>query len=243
MAAGAHNPGFPLSADLLQGAAIMSGSQYIELSHRMIPGKEPFKLEVSVKDVTELIPDVKHRADIWYVVGEVSMLVHAGTHIEFPFHHWQTGADAADFPLDRLIGEGVVLDFSHKQAGEAITLAELQAQAGRVCKGDIIFIRTDKDALYRTPDWNDQPYFTNEAIEWLVTTYEPKVIGTDSAGFEVPGTDYQPNHLSMFSRNIAMVESATNLAAVGDRRVKVYILPLPIEGVEASPVRIIAEPL
>jgi arylformamidase len=211
----------------------MPNQPYIELSHRMIPGKEPFKLEISVRDVTELIPDVKHRPDIWYVVGEVSMLVHAGTHIEFPFHHWQHGPDAASYPLERLIGEAIVLDFSHKKTGEAIALDELKAHAHRIQKGDIIFIRTDKDQLYRTPDWNDQPYITNEAMEWLVNTYQPKVIGTD----------YQPNHLTMFKNNVAMVESMTNLAAVGDRRVRVYILPLPIEGIEASPVRIVAEPL
>ena len=220
----------------------MTESHYIELSHRMIPGKEPFKLETRVSDVTDILPEVKHRADIWYVVGEVTMMTHVGTHIEFPFHHWKEGKDAADFPLDRLIGEGVVLDFSDKQAGEVMTLDELKARAGgRLKTGDIIFIRTDKDALYRTPDWNDQPYFTNEAVEWLIATYQPRVVGTDAAGFEVPGTDYQPNHLSMFKRGIPMVESATNLAAVGERRVKIFILPLPIEGIEASPVRIIAE--
>jgi arylformamidase len=80
-------------------------------------------------------------------------------------------------------------------------------------------------------------------VQWLVNTYHPTVIGTDAGGFEVPGTDYQPNHLTIFRDNIAMIESATNLAAIGDRRVKVYILPLPIEGIEACPVRIIAEPL
>ena len=220
----------------------MSGSKYIELSNRMIPGKEPFKLETRVSDVTDILPEVTHRPDIWYVVGEVTMMTHAGTHIEFPFHHWKSGLDAADFPLERLIGEGVVLDFSSKQAGEVITLDELKQKAiNHVKTGDIIFIRTDKDKLYRTPNWNDQPYFTNEAVEWLIATYQPRVVGTDAAGFEVPGTDYQPNHLSMFKRGIPMVESATNLAAIGDRRVKIYILPLPIEGIEASPVRIIAE--
>lgn len=217
--------------------------KYIDLSNRMIPGKEPFKLETRVSDVTEIIPDVIHREDIWYVVGEVTMLLHVGTHIEFPFHHWKDGLDAASFPLDRLIGEGVVLNFSHKKPGEEISLEELQAHAPRLKKGDIIMIRTDMDRFYRTPNWNDQPYFTNEAMEWLCTTFEPKVIGTDSAGFEVPGTDYQPNHLSMFKRGIAMIESATNLAAIGDKRVKFYILPMPLEGVEASPIRLIAETL
>ncbi len=218
-------------------------TEYIELSHRMIPGKEPFKLEVRRYDVTNYLPEVKHRPEIWYIVCEIEMLTHAGTHIEFPYHHWEPGAGAADYPLERLIGEAVVLDFHHKKPGESISLAEVQAHERRIKEGDIIFIRTDLDRLYRTPGWNDQPHLTTEACEWLVRVKKPRVIGTDAAGFEVPGTDYQPNHLLMFKNNIAMVESCTNLAAVGDRRVKVYILPLPIEGAEASPVRIIAEPL
>jgi arylformamidase len=37
-----------------------------------------------------------------------------------------------------------------------------------------------------------------------------------------------------------MIESCTNLAAIGDQRVTVFILPLPIEGIDACPVRIIA---
>jgi arylformamidase len=218
-------------------------TEYIEFSHRMIPGKEPFKLEVRQYDVTEYLPEVKHRPEIWYIVCEVEMMTHAGTHIEFPFHHWKPGVGAADYPLERLIGEGVVLDFHHKEPGESITLDELKAYDERIHEGDIVFIRTDLDRLYRTPNWNDQPHLTREACAWLVLVKKPKVVGTDAAGFEVPGTDYPPNHLEMFQNNIAMVESATNLAAVGERRVKIYILPLPIEGVEASPVRIIAEPL
>ena len=46
----------------------------------------------------------------------------------------------------------------------------------------------------------------------------------------------------MFKNGLAMVESCTNLAAIGEQRVTVFILPLPIVGVEACPVRIIAFP-
>lgn len=211
----------------------------IELSHRMIPGQEPFKLEARTWDVTEVLPQVKHRPDVWYIIGEVTFSTHAGTHIEFPYHHWQDGVGPADYPIEKLIGDAIVLDFSRKQDGEAITLPEVQAHAGRIREGDILFIRTDMDRFYRTPRWNEQPYLTEEALQWLLS-FHPPVIGTDAAGFEVPGTDYQPNHLAMFQRNVAMVESATNLAAVGDERVTVFILPLAIEGVEAVPVRIIA---
>ena len=70
--------------------------------------------------------------------------------------------------------------------------------------------------------------------------FHPKVMGTDATGFEVPGTDYQPNHLAIFTRGIGMIESATNLKAIQGQRALVFILPLPIEGIDACPVRIIA---
>lgn len=211
----------------------------IELSHRMIPGKEHFRLETRTFDVTELLPEVKHRPDIWYVLSDITMSSHVGTHIEFPYHHWKDGADADDYPLENLIGEAVVLNFSHKKNGEPITLEELKVHRNRIKKGNIIFIRTNMDKFFRTERWTEQPYLTEEAMDWLISL-QPKVIGTDASGFEVPGTDYQPNHLKMFQNNIAMVESATNLGAIGEEWVMVFILPLRIKGIDACPVRIVA---
>jgi len=217
----------------------MKKDAFIELSHRMLPGKEAYKLEARTYDVTDELPEVIHRPDIWYVLGEVTFSTHTGTHIEFPYHHLESGADAADYPLEQLIGDGIVLDFSDKKHHEPITLEELKPHAQRIRKGDIIFIRTDMDKLWRTERWAELPYLTSEAMDWLIE-FEPKIIGTDAGGFEVPGTDYQPNHLKMFQHNIAMIESATNLAAIGTDRVMVFVLALPIEGIDSCPVRIVA---
>ncbi|MDO8685175.1 MAG: cyclase family protein, partial [Clostridiales bacterium] len=164
---------------------------------------------------------------------------HMGTHIEVPYHHLKEGVDPADYPVENLMGEAIVLDYSFKKNGEMITLDELKKHKDRIKEGDIIFIYTGMDKLFRTERWNEQPYIAEEGIDWLISL-KPKIIGTDATGFEVPGTDYQPNHLNMFKNNIAMVESATNLDRIGDERVTVFILPLPIEGIDACPVRIIA---
>jgi arylformamidase len=217
----------------------MEKQHIIELSHRMMPGNDPHRLETRLYDVTQVMPHVKHRADVRYVMGEVTFSTHAGTHIEFPFHHGQGGPGPADFPIERLIGEAVVLDFSHKAHQEAITLDEVKAHAARIRQGDIIFIRTDMDRHFYTDRCFEHPYLTAEAMEWLVAQ-KPKVVGTDAAGFEVPGTDYQPNHQMLFRHNVPMVEFATNLAQIGEERALVFILPLPIDGMDASPVRIVA---
>ncbi len=153
---------------------------------RMIPGREHFKLATRTYDVTEELPEVVHRPDVWYVLSEIAMSSHVGTHIEFPYHHWQEGADAADYPVENLVGEGVVLDFSHKRNGEEITPTELQAHAHRLKTGDIIFIRTDMDKLYRTQRWDELPCIAPEAMAWLIEMFRPKIIGADAGGFEVP---------------------------------------------------------
>jgi len=214
-------------------------SKLVELSHRMIPGREKFQLDIAVRDVTEYLPEVTHREDIWYVLTDIEMNSHMGTHIEFPHHHYKEGATGADFPLGQLVANAVVLDFSHKKKDEWITLAEVRAYEGQIQKGDIVFVRTDMDRYFREPNWNDEVHMEAGALDWILQ-FGPSVVGTDATGFEVPGTDHQPNHLALFTRGVGMIESATNLKAIQGERALVFILPLPIEGIDACPVRIIA---
>ena len=220
---------------------MMRKERIVDLSHRIIPGKEHFKLETKVVDVTTVLPEVKHRPDVWYMLGEVTYCTHVGTHIEVPFHHKKDGADVADFPFRQLIGPLVLLDFRHKKPLEPISLAELKVHDKRIHQGDIVFFWTGRDKLYRTERWNDQAYLTIEANQWLV---DKKIgcLGTDQGGLEVPGTDYQPNHQAVMNADIPMIESLAHLEQVASGDWIVFILPLPIEGLEASPLRVIAIP-
>ena len=212
----------------------------VELSHKMVPGRENFRLELKNYPVEEIMSQVKRRKDLWYILGEINMSSHVGTHIEFPFHHLEEGQDASRFPLERLIGDAVVLDFSSKKAEEVITLDELKTRDKKIKQGDILLIRTDCDKFFRTEKWMEQPYITTEGVKWLVEEKQIKCLGTDAAGMEVPGTDYQPNHVFLFKNNIPMIESMTNLRLLQKERFLIIILPLPIEGLDSSPVRVIA---
>ena len=212
----------------------------VELSHKMIPGKENFKLETHVDDVAQFFPEIKHPSDVWYVIGEITMSTHVGTHIEFPYHHLKEGLDAMDYPINNLIGEAIVLDFSYKSNNEPITIDELKANANRLKRGDIIFFRTDMDKYFHTNRWRETPYLSIDAALWLISKFKPKVIGSDAWDIEDPNFDAQPVHTKLFENNIAMIESATNLAAISNDRVNILILPLPIKGLDACPVRIVA---
>ncbi len=224
----------------MEGKGVMKKNDIIDLSQKIIQGREFFKLETKVDDVTNILPDTKHRPDVWYVLGEVTFCTHVGTHIEAPFHHVKEGVDVSDIPVHKLIGNCVVLDFTHKKNQEAITLDELKEYDNLFQGEDILFIRTGMDQYYGTPRWMELPYLTEEATQWLIEEKKIACLGTDAAGLEKLGTDYQPIHTLLFKAGVPMIESLTNLEKVENGEFLACILPLPIKGLDASPIRVIA---
>jgi arylformamidase len=213
-------------------------SRIIELSHVMVPGEEEFSLELKTFNVEEVMPRIARRTDVWYVLQEVRMSTHVGTHIEFPYHHRKDGKSAAEYPLERLIGDAVVLDFSHKGKDEEITTEEILG-AGDIRRGDIVLIRTDRHKAWKTPRAHERPVLAIAAAENLVER-GIHCIGTDATGLEVRGRDDQPVHEILFAHDVAVIESMTNLDKLGKERFAIYILPLRVQGMDSCPVRIIA---
>jgi len=228
----------------------MKARYMIELSHRLVPGQEEFPLEIKTFHTDEVMAEsnakrtddmkIRRREDVWYIIQEVRMGSHVGTHVEFPYHHLQKGKSAADYPLDRLAGDAVVLDFSHKKKDEEITKQEVIGSGVEIRRGDIVFIRTDMDKLWKTPEAHDRPVLSIEATRYLVEEVGIHCIGTDATGLEVRGRDDQPVHQILLGNDVAMVESLTNLDKLRSARLQVIMLPLMIEGMDSCPVRVVA---
>src|ERR1044071_1587268 len=52
----------------------------------------------------------------------ITLNTHIGTHIDAPRHFYADGTSVSDIPLDRIVmREAVVLDVSHKTAGQGVT--------------------------------------------------------------------------------------------------------------------------
>lgn len=211
----------------------------VELSHIVVPGEEEFTLELKTFNVEEIMPRIQRRRDVWYILQEVRMSTHVGTHIEFPYHHRQDGKSAAEYPIERLIGDALVLDFSHKCKDEEITVEEIAAAGFNIRRGDIVLIRTDMHKLWKTPRGHDRPALSIKAAQSLVER-GIHCIGTDATGLEVRGRDDQPVHEIFFAHDVAVIESMTNLDKLGKQRFTIYILPLRVRGMDSCPVRIIA---
>lgn len=112
-------------------------------------------------------------------------------------------------------------------------MAQTQAAAttaGGIRQGDIVFGRM-----------GPTQYFSTAALQWLVDQ-GIKLMGVDSGGVELmhDTTHANVNHLLLFRVNIPLIENLTNLDQLTLARVKVYALPVPVKGLDAFPLRVIA---
>ena len=213
----------------------MANFNVIDLTHRLLPGEEQYTVEIKQRGALRTTPtgDIMH---------DVSMWSHSGTHVEVSLHFYANGKDTSDFPPETFVGPAIRLDFRHKQTNEPITLENIQA-AGDIREGDIVILWEGRERLYRTPHSHDRPYLTEEAGRWLVLQKKIKLLGTDSSGFEVRGREKKhPNHELFFApgNDVPVLECLCNLEAIPQDRFFFVGMPLPMKGLDASPIRAIA---
>ncbi len=191
------------------------------------------KFVVNIHDALEEIPGNVRPDGEWYVMSDVELMNHVGTHIEVPFHCLKEGADLAQTPIEQLVGAAVILDLSSAEAKGGVTLAQVQSAAqvaGGIYAGEIVFARM-----------GPTPYFSTEGLQWLVDQ-DIKLMGVDSGGVELSHdeTHANINHLVLFRAGIPLIENLTNLDQVPQPRAMVYALPVPVSGLDAFPLRVIA---
>jgi arylformamidase len=230
----------PVIAVLLAGIQAPAGTAWaqervIDLTHVIQPTAPDAqrKFVVRTHDALEEIPGKVRPEGEWYVMSDVDLMGHVGTHIEAPFHCLKKGADLSQIPLDRLVGDAVILNLVNAKAEGGVTLQQVQDAAkvaGGVRKGDIVFCRM-----------GPTPYFATAPLKWLVGQ-GMKMMGVDSAGVELADdtTHANINHLVLFRAGIPLIENLANLDRVSRPRVKVYALPVPARGLDAFPLRVIA---
>ncbi len=191
------------------------------------------KFVVHIHDALHEAPGKERPEGEWYVMSDVEMMNHVGTHIETPFHCLKEGADLSQLTLDQLVGEAVILDLSQAEAQGGVALDQVRAaaqRAGGIRAGDIVFGRMGPTR-----------YFSTEGLRWIVEQ-GIKLMGVDSGGVELAHdeTHANVNHLLLFRNNIPLIENLTNLDQLSQSRVQVYALPVPVKGLDAIPLRVVA---
>ena len=175
-------------------------------------------------------------------VTKLEAVVHTGTHVDSPRHVLNHRETTSDIYLDRLIGEGVVLDLKYKSPGSVITVDDLSKYATNIQKDDIVVLNTGYEK-YTDPE----KYCTvaPEAAHWLVKS------GIKCLAVDMPSLDpikrssgkasdqTHPAHHIVLGAGIPLVEFMVNLDAL-QGRIFFVCLPLKILECDASPARVIS---
>lgn len=164
---------------------------------------------------------------------------HTLTHVDVPAHFVKDAPTVDEVPLEKFIGEGVVLDFSYKKPKEEITLEDLNKalEKTRVEKDYIVLLYTGFDKYIGRPEYfTDYVGLSKEAAEKLVE------IGVKAVGLDTPSIDRPPFevHPVLLSKGIVIYECLTGLDKLLGKKFKFIGLPLKIAGGSASPVRAVA---
>ena len=214
----------------------------VDLSHVLDPGKAGRKFSLEMIGAETVNPNVVRLENQWYIMHNVNMVSHIGTHIEAPYHLLKDRDDLAALSLDLLMGDAVILDLRESPRSSAIDCMQVRkaaGQAGGIRKDDIVFCNLGGAPFYGTDHYRLTPYFAPEAIGWLVDQ-GMKMMGVDATGVEVPGSEEHVNHRALFERNIPLIENLANLNSLTQARVEVFALPIAVRGLEAFPLRVIA---
>lgn len=215
------------------------GWRAVELSHDLFPGEEEYRLEVQNRFVDDMLPEYVRPSDAWYIMSEVHLWSHVGTHMESPLHYLKDGQDCATVPLERVVGEGVLIDFTDKAVGQPITVEDLRERGQDIQAGDMVFVRTGLSHNYRTARSHDRPYFPPESIHWLVDR-GISCLGVDCSGIEKRDEPTQPSHELLFRHGIPLIEHLAHLERLNATRFYVVAVPWRVHGLDASPVSVVA---
>jgi len=218
----------------------MIKGRIVDLSHRLFPEKEEYHLRLKTHRTADLYPQYKVSEGVWYILQDIEMSSHCGTHIEFPYHHNKNGLDAAGFPLEKLMGDAVLLNFRNKKPNEAVTPEELKSLDHKIRQGDMVLFNFDCARYYRTEHSHDRPYIALEGIRWLVHEKRISLIGSDASGIEIKGAPDQPNHQLLMDNGIPIIEFAANLDRLRKERFTLLVLVPAIQGLDSCPVRLVA---
>ena len=215
------------------------------------PTAKPFMLEVVSAQRTP--------AGYYYAANNFSAAEHGGTHLDAPVHFAEGKWTTDQIPLDRLVGDAVVIDVQAGADSSADYRVDLNAldrwerKHGVIQAGAIVLLRTGWSRR-----WPDRAKYLGTTKMGAGAVAELHFPGIDSAaagrlvgrrvkavGIDTPSIDYgqsttYPTHQVLFAANIPAFENVADLDQLPEIGSYVVALPMKVRGGSGGPLRIVA---
>jgi kynurenine formamidase len=196
----------------------------------------------------------------YYAANRFTTAEHGGTHLDAPRHFSATGQTSDAIPVERLVGEAVVIDVVSKAAANDVyevtadDLVAWERAHGRQLVDVIVLLRTGWGAK-----WGDRkaylgtdatgpgavallrfPGLAPEAARWLVEHRRIKAIGIDTASIDHGRSTHFGAHVALCGADVPVFENVAALDALPAEGAFVAALPMKIAGGSGGPLRIVA---
>jgi len=152
-----------------------------------------------------------------YYMNVLKMGEHTGTHVDAPAHFIPGGKTVDELPLDKFIGDGLVLDV---RGGEGNVKLEEIPDSGYF----------DRIVLFLTGGRELSP-----EVALFIVAEGAKAVGTDAMSIGDEAV-----HKILLSAEVPVFENLASLEALLGREFTFMAFPLKIEGGSGSPVRAVA---
>lgn len=189
------------------------------------PGDTPFNYEVTYsKEQTGSVN-----------IGQMTMSVHSGTHVDAPFHFLNDGAKILDLDINVFIGEARIIDCSAFEKIDRAALSSFDL--------DGVTRLLIKTAIPNQPERFPEhiPYVTADGAAFL---HEKgvRLIGVDVPSVDALDSKELEGHHALFQHQIHILENLM-LDGVEAGDYELIALPLPLRDADGSPVRAVIRPL
>jgi kynurenine formamidase len=183
-------------------------------------------------DAETVLEQSKHISKDYYNNHQLSINMHAGTHIDGPMHLLDVQQYIDEFPVEQFVGEAVLLDVC---GVSAITYQEEYEEL--IQEEQIVIVYSGHGELYGQPSYfTDYPVLTEEFVDLLIRK-RVKMIGLDT-----PSPDKYPfdMHKKLFGNHILIIENLKHVERLlGINAFEIIALPLRIQA-DSSIARVIA---
>lgn len=172
--------------------------------------------------------------------------LHAGTHIDAPYHFYSSGRKIDKISLEELIGPVKIVDINPNKTKpnnleDMVNLEIKISDFKNVKKGDRVIVNTGWSKKWGSVDYfSKNPYLSPEVAEFLV---KKKILGLGIDGPSVDPLGKTDIHKKILFNDIWIIENLTRLEEIikykKSHSLEFFFIPLPIVA-EASPVRVFA---
>jgi arylformamidase len=173
---------------------------------------------------------------------DVDIVTHLGTHVEAPYHHGNLTKDVVDLPADHFVGRGILLKMESCEPRGLIRRSDLDAASRkRVRPGDVVLLDSPYQAepFMESPD-DERPNLSRESAAWFLEKQVRAVGFGNGVAIENNAEHCVACHDILLGNDILFIEVMKNLDKLQDDVFLIVYMPLPIRGLDSSPVNVMA---